>query len=149
MPLPTPTNPNSTPTTLDPALIDNLLDTILESIPHTLNDKPETRAAHRNTARLALLALKPTDPFAALLAAQTIAAHYAVMDNLRRAAQPDVSDHTATRLRGNAGTLNRAMHATLKALHQHQNPPAATTTPATKGPAPLQPPARATPPTHP
>ena len=58
-----------------------------------------------------------------MLAAQTIAAHYAIMDNLRRAAQPEVSDHTATRLRGNAGTLNRAMHATLKALHQHQNPP--------------------------
>ena len=118
-------------TDLDPAFLDHLLDTILESIPTRPDDTEQTRATRRHAARLALLALKPADPFAAMLAAQAIAAHYAVMDNLRRAAQPDVSDHTATRLRGNAATLARTMHATLRALHKHQAPPAEPATPRT------------------
>ncbi len=128
-----------TATDLDPAFLDHLLDTILESIPARLDDTDQTRAARRHAARLALLALKPADPFAAMLAAQAIAAHYAVMDNLRRAAQPDVSDHAVTRLRGNAGTLTRTMHATLRALHKHQAPPAEATPRATTHPRPRQP----------
>ncbi|HZZ57692.1 MAG TPA: hypothetical protein VFE31_07660 [Opitutaceae bacterium] len=126
MSLPAPADLDATTpdaTALDPALLDHLVDTILESVPHQLNDTPETRAARRNATRLVLIALKPADPFAAMLAAQAITAHYAVMDNLRRAAQPDVSDHAVTRLRGNAGALARGMHATLGALHKHHAQP--------------------------
>ena len=139
MPLPTPANLDPTTPTLDPALLDHLLDTILESIPHRPDETEQTRATRSHAARLALLALKPADPFAAMLAAQAIAAHYAVMDNLRRAAQPDVSDHTATRLRGNAGTLTRTMHATLRALHKHQAAAEPATPRTTPQPRPRQP----------
>ncbi|HEY6433906.1 MAG TPA: hypothetical protein VIZ17_18145 [Acetobacteraceae bacterium] len=124
----------ATTTDLDPTFLDHLLDTILGSIPTRPDDTEQTRATRRHAARLALLALKPADPFAAMLAAQAIAAHYAVMDNLRRAAQPEVPDATATRLRGNAATLTRTMHATLRALHKHQAPPAEPATPRTTQP---------------
>ncbi len=129
-------------TDLDPAFLDHLLDTILESITTRPDDTDQTHATRRHAARLALLALKPADPFAAMLAAQAIAAHYAVMDNLRRAAQPDVADHTVTRMRGNAATLTRTMHATLRALHKHQAPPAeprTTSQPRPRQPRPAQP----------
>jgi hypothetical protein len=136
---------------LDPALIEHLLDSIVEAIPAGANDTEQTRAIRRNAARLALLALKPTDAFQAMLAAQAVAAHYAVMDAYRLAAQPDLAPAMTARMRSNAATLSRTMQATLRTLHKHQAPPAeakaqpsprspAQSRPAKPAPRPLLPP---------
>lgn len=109
---------------LDPALLEHLLDTIVEAIPAGDNDTDQTRATRRTAARLALLALKPTDAFQAMLAAQAVTFHYAIMDAFRRAAQPDLPPAMAARQRSNAATLSRTMQATLRTLRQHQAPPA-------------------------
>jgi len=109
---------------LDPALLEHLLDSILEAIPAGANDTDQTREIRRKSARLALLALRPTDAFQAMLAAQAVTAHYAIMDAFRRAAQPDLAPAMAARQRTNAATLARMMHATLRTLRQHQTPAA-------------------------
>ncbi len=57
-----------------------------------------------------------------MLAAQAVAAHYAVMDNLRRAAQPDLAPAMAARLRANAASVARMMQATVRSLQKQQAP---------------------------
>ena len=121
---PHPCPPPPAPPNLDPALLEHLLDTIVEAIPAGDNDTDQTRATRRTAARLALLALKPTDAFQAMLAAQAVTFHYAIMDAFRRAAQPDLPPAMAARQRSNAATLSRTMQATLRTLRQHQAPPA-------------------------
>ncbi len=101
-------------------LLDHLLDTIVAAIPAAPNDTGQLRAARRETVRLALLALQPKDAFQAMLAAQAVAAHYAVMDNLRRAAQPDLAPAMAARLRANAASVARMMQATIRSLQKQQ-----------------------------
>ena len=112
----------STPDTLPADLLDHLLDTIVAAIPAGPDDTDQTRAARRHIARLALLALQPRDAFQAMLAAQAVAAHYAVMDNLRRAAQPDLAPAMAARLRANAASVARMMQATVRSLQKQQAP---------------------------
>ena len=129
---------SAAPEALDPALLEHLLDTIVEAIPAGDNDTDQTRATRRTAARLALLALKPTDAFQAMLAAQAVTFHYAIMDAFRRAAQPDLPPAMAARQRSNAATLSRTMQATLRTLRQHQTPPAE----AQPKPRPVRPAAR-------
>ncbi len=105
---------------LDPAILEPLLDMIMDSSPALPNDTEKDRATRRNVARLAVLALRPTDPFQAMLAAQTVAGHYAIMDAFRRAAPLDVPDNVAARLRSNAVSLTRTMHATMRRLREQQ-----------------------------
>ncbi len=119
MPAPAP-QPN---TELDPDFLEQLLDTIAETMQASAKDTDRARAARRSAARLALLALRPGDPFQAMLAAQAIAAHYAIMDAFRRAMQPDLAPAMAARLRASAATLARTMEATLRTLRQHQTTP--------------------------
>jgi hypothetical protein len=122
-------SPTTTQDALPPDLLDHLLNTIIAAIPAAPDDTDHTRAAHRETARLALLALQPQNAFQAMLAAQAIAAHHAVMDNLRRAAQPDLAPSMAARLRANAASVARVMQATIRSL-QKQQPPADAPRPA-------------------
>ena len=112
----------STPADLPADLLDHLLDTIIAAIPAAPDDTDQLRATRRHVARLALLALQPTDAFQAMLAAQAVAAHYAVMDNLRRAAQPDLAPAMAARLRANAASVARMMQATVRSLQKQQAP---------------------------
>ena len=105
---------------LPPDLLEHLLDTVVAAIPAAPDDTEQRRAAHRETARLALLALQPQNAFQAMLAAQAVAAHYAVMDNLKRAAQPDLAPAMAARLRANAASVARMMQATVRALQKQQ-----------------------------
>ena len=124
---------------LDPGFLEHLLDTITEAIPASENETPQAGATRRYAARLALLALRPADAFQAMLAAQAIAAHYAVMDAFRRAAQADLPPAMATRLRANAATLARMMQATVRTLRQHQAPPPDQAVPRTAPKSPAVP----------
>ena len=107
------------PNALDPAMMDQLLDTVVGPVPS--RDADSAYAARRSAARLAIQALRPADSFAAMLAAQAIAAHYAIMDAFRRAIDPDLPPAMAARLRANAASLARMMQATLRTLRQHHN----------------------------
>ncbi len=119
--------------TLDGAFLDHVIDTVAETIPADSHNSP---AARRQAARIALLALRPADAFQALLAAQVIAAHYAIMDAFRRAAQPELAPAMATRLRANATAMARTMQATLRTLRQAQAPDEATKDAAVPQPSP-------------
>lgn len=119
---------------LEPDFLEHLLDTIVEAIP--AGDLPTpARITIRNAARLALLALQPADAFQAMLAAQAVATHYAIMDAFRRANDAQLTPAMAARQRGNAATLSRTMQATLRTLRQLQAAP----------PAPAEPRARPAP----
>ncbi len=113
------------PTHSDPLpsdLLEHLLDTIVAAIPTAPEDTDQLCATRRQAARLALLALQPQNAFQAMLAAQAIAAHHAVMDNLKRAAQPDLAPAMAARLRANAASVARMMQATVRCLQKQQTP---------------------------
>ncbi len=105
---------------LDPGFLDHVLDTLIETIPAGDDDTGQTRAARRQVAGMAVQALCPADAFQAMLAAQAIAAHHAIIDAFSRAMQPDLAPAMAARLRANAATLARMMQATLRTLRQQQ-----------------------------
>ena len=111
-----------TPDALPSDLLEHLLDTVTAAIPTAPDDTDQLRATRRQVARLALLALQPKDAFQAMLAAQAVAAHYAVMDNLKRAAQPDLAPAMAARLRANAASVARMMQAAIRSLQKQQAP---------------------------
>jgi hypothetical protein len=79
--------------------------------------------------------LHPGDPADAMLAALTIAAALAAMDNFARAAGPGISDETASRLRGSALAAGRTYAAWLRDLRKPQ--------PAAEQPRPAAAPPRA------
>ncbi|HEX5328494.1 MAG TPA: hypothetical protein VFW75_17700 [Acetobacteraceae bacterium] len=134
--------PPATPA-LDPAFLELLLDSLAETLPRAEPDTEQARAARRQAARLALEAMHPAEPLAAMLAAQAIAAHHAIMDGFRRAMQPELPPAVAARLRANATSLARMMQVTLRTLQARQAPedaPGEATVPA---PAPIARPSRA------
>ncbi len=110
--------PSSPAAALDPGFLECLIDTIVETIP--AGDTDISGAVRRHVARLALVALCPTDLFQAMLAAQVIAAHVAIMDAFRRALQPELAPAMAARLRANATSVARMMQTTLRTLRQAQ-----------------------------
>ena len=117
-----PTTETTTPDPIPADLLEHLLDTIVAAIPTAPDDTDQLRATRRSASRLALLALQPQNAFQAMLAAQAVAAHHAVMDNLKRAAQPDLAPAMAARLRANAASVARMMQATIRTLQKQQAP---------------------------
>jgi hypothetical protein len=111
--------PAATQPELTPDFIEHLLGSIVAPVPAG-EAGAETGNAQRHAAKLALLALNPADPFQAMLAAQAVAVHYAIMDAFRHASQPDLAPAMATRLRANAASLSRMMRSTLRLLRESQ-----------------------------
>jgi hypothetical protein len=103
-------------TDLDPSFLEHLIDTIVIAMP----EYGVPFSTIRDAACLALLALKPANPFQGMLAVQVIVAHYGIMDCFRRAADPMLPAATAARLRANAVALSRNMRTTLQTLQQQQ-----------------------------
>jgi hypothetical protein len=113
------TLPDDAGDTLDPALAEYHLGLILGALP-ALEDAAAT-LARRDAIRTAFLAMRPRNPMEAMMAAEAIIAHHAIMDCFRVALLPDTDPAVAARARTSAATLSRVRLATLRAL---QRPPA-------------------------
>lgn len=109
------------PATLDTATIEATINGILDSLPTGPDATPAQVAAQRHAALMAVAELAPATSMQAMLAAQAVAAHYAALDNFRRAAQPEVEDALAVRLRINAAAMSRLMLVALRDLRDQQS----------------------------
>ncbi len=141
----------SEPTTpLDLATLNTLLRSTLDALPHHKLATPEEIAQTRDAAILLVAALAPRDPTEAALAGRYVAAHHAMMEAFRCAAQPDLSAALVLRFQGKAVALSRVVTLTLRELEQRQQRPARpkAAAPALPDPRP-QPAPQAAPPARP
>jgi hypothetical protein len=87
-------------------------------------DEPSEHDLLRWSGALTLLeAFQPRTPVEAMLSAQIISTHHAIMECYHRAMKHDTPEELAVRIRGNAATLTRAMDITLRALERRQARP--------------------------
>ena len=112
---------------------------VAATVPTEPTDSPETEDEKRRAAQVLFDSLHPGDPADAMLAALSIAAGLAAMDNFARAARRGISDETATRLRGSGLAAGRAYAAWLRPLRKRQ-PAAEPPRPAAPAPVPKAPP---------
>jgi len=124
---------------LPPALSHCLHRALAAAVPVGPDDSQETRDEKRQAAQELFDSLHPGDPADAMLAALSIAAGLAAMDNFARAARRGISDETATRLRGSGLAAGRAYAAWLRPLRKRQ-PAAEPPRPAAPAPVPKAPP---------
>jgi hypothetical protein len=109
---------------LDPALDPATLSALLDTLPHPPGASAEEIAARRASALETVATLNPRDLLETALAARIVAAHYAVMESFRCAAQPDLPADLKLRHQTKAATLSRLMDSTLAALLKRQAGPA-------------------------
>ena len=117
------------------AFADHLLDKLASTVPVAKTDDPKDHAGRRVIARTLFNAMQPHDEMQALLAAKAVAAYLASMDMFARAAQPEVSDTSAIRLRNSALAASRSFDNTLRSLH-NVAPPASVAAPVRPEPKP-------------
>jgi hypothetical protein len=139
---------------LDPGFVGEMLNTLAATAPAGEADPDAAGAARREAARIAFEALHPADAAQAMLAAEIIAIHRAVMDCLRRAMLPDIELASMLRLHAAAASLGRMLNAARRALAASQAPPKparamaeakATTAAARTGPKPPRAPSQTLP----
>jgi hypothetical protein len=94
--------------------------TLCGLIPPPVTDSPADRAERDEVAMAAVAALRPTDAFEALLAAQVVGANAHAMDCLRLAVQPREQPEDVRRCRAQAALMMRQMHSGLRALQRMQ-----------------------------
>ena len=116
-----------TPTEIDPnnPFTQNLLRTLTATIPAQPDETDAEYAKRFAAASMAWAAFRPRDIVEQMLTAQIVAAHYAALDSLTKAAETD--DLTkAERLRRSHATMTRTMGTMMRLLDQHQQRPANT-----------------------
>lgn len=116
--------PQTTPSTSSPALDPAAVAALLAALPEPPGASAEEIASRRASAVGAVAALHPRDPLEAALAARAMAAHYAVMDNFRCAAEPGLPADVKLRYQTRANALSRMMDGTLSLLFKRQAGPA-------------------------
>jgi hypothetical protein len=116
--------PTQTPALpLDPDTLATLLRTTADALPHHLGTSAEETATLRNAVSIAIARLRPRDPMEALLAARIIAMHYHIMEDLYRAAQPDLAPGLQLRFQARAHALGKLVDAMLFDLRDRQTAP--------------------------
>ena len=100
--------------------IQYMIDVVFHTVATNAKRSQEAVSYERQAATATLVALQPTDAIEADIAVSIVAAHHGALDNLRRAALPDVGDALAIRLRANANSLSRMAERLTAALQQRQ-----------------------------
>ena len=126
---PTPKFDAKTPFTRD------LLRTLTATIPAQPDETEAEYAERFAAATTAWAAFRPRDTVEQMLAAQIVAAHYAALDCLTRAAETEDSTK-AERLRRSHATMTRGMRDTMRQLDERQQHPADTEAPPAIEPIP-------------
>jgi hypothetical protein len=109
---------------LGPAFSDDLLRMLFAAL---YREDPEDPTDHDLTkwgaALTSLEAFQPRTPIEAMLAAQTIATHHAIMECYARCMEPGAQEPICIKLRGNAASLTRSMEIDLRMLTRLQDKP--------------------------
>jgi len=108
------------PLALDPATRSTLLQTVVDTLPHTPNASDAERTAQREAAFALLARLAPTDPLEAMFAAQILAAHYASMNAYRQAARSDMPHDLRLRYHSKGESSARLTSSKRRELLRHQ-----------------------------
>ncbi len=110
---------------IGPAFSHTLMRMLVAAIrPDSELDEPsETDLTTWDAALTAMEAFQPRTAIEAMLAAQAIAAHHAIMECHARCLLPETAETTAIRLRSNAVSLTHAMDTTLRMLERRQARP--------------------------
>ena len=110
---------------IDPAFLACMLRDIIDVLPYDPDASESQRAAQREGAFAFLAALDPRDPLEAMAATQIVAAEYAAMDALRRAARSDLTLGQRLRYQASAMSLTRASTAMRREIIRRPAAPAA------------------------
>ena len=113
----------------------NLLRTLTATIPAQPDETRAEYAERFAAATTAWVAFHPRDPVEQMLAAQIVAAHYAALDCLTKAAETE-DPARADRLRRSHATMTRTMRDTMRLLESRQQRPADTAPPPAIAPIP-------------
>ena len=118
----------STPTPTDNcplglATLNTLLRSTLDALPHHPQATADEIAQQREAAMLVVAALGPRDPVEAVIAGRYVAAHHAMMEAFRCAAQPDLPPALVLRFQGKAIGLARMTTVALRELERRQEGP--------------------------
>src|SRR3984957_19146655 len=132
-----PYRPDAPLLSMGPAFSEEIARSVVGAIWHENRDQPhETNV--RTAAGLTMLeAFRPRDQLETMLAAQGVAAHCAIMDSFRCAANPNTPPLLAIKIRANAVSMNRMFCTNLRELAHLQSHPLP--------PRPAQPPISPTP----
>jgi hypothetical protein len=132
-----PYRPDAPLLSLGPAFSEEIARSVVGAIWHENRDQPhETNV--RTAAGLTMLeAFHPRDQLETMLAAQGVAAHCAIMDDFRCAADPDMPPQLVLKFRANAASMSRMFCMNLRELMHLQSRPLP--------PRPGQPPSSPTP----
>jgi hypothetical protein len=106
---------------LPPLFTDDLLRTLMVSLPATEQETIEQKTDRVTAAIIALRSFDAQEPIEAMLAAHVVLAHHAALACYRRAAQENQPPALASRLFGNAANLSRTLTGVLRNLEQRQD----------------------------
>jgi hypothetical protein len=105
---------------LPPVFTDDLLRTLMVSLPSTAQETAEQKTDRVTAAIIALRSFDAQEPIEAMLAVHVVLAHHAALACYRRAAQENQPPALASRLFGNAANLSRTLTDVLRHLEQRQ-----------------------------
>src|ERR1700761_3973285 len=111
------------PTDLEAASFSYMLSSVLTAVSRDPLGTAEHHAVQRDAAAASLVGLRPHGPVQHMLAARTVAAHFAAMDAFRRSGSDDATDEVIRRERGMAFTMSRLADTTHRSLEAHQLTP--------------------------
>jgi hypothetical protein len=106
---------------LPPLFTDDLLRTLMVSLPATAQETVEQKTDRVTAAIIALRSFDAQEPIEAMLAAHVVLAHHAALACYRAAAQENQPPALASRLFGNAANLSRTLTGVLRNLEQRQD----------------------------
>jgi hypothetical protein len=106
---------------LPPLFTDDLLATMMASLPAPERETVEQKTDRVTAAIIALRSFDAQEPIEAMLATHVVLAHHAALACYRRAAQDNQPPALASRLFGNAANLSRTLTGVLRSLEQRQD----------------------------
>jgi hypothetical protein len=106
---------------LPPLFTDDLLGTMMASLPAPERETVEAKTDRVTAAIIALRSFDAQEPIEAMLAAHVVLTHHAALACYRRAAQDNQPPALASRLFGSAANLSRTLTGMLRSLDQRQD----------------------------
>ena len=118
-----PYRPDAPLLSMGPAFSEEIARSLVRAIWHENREQPHETDVRTAAGLTMLEAFRPSDQLQTMLAAQGVAAHCAIMDNFRCAADSDTPPLLAIKLRANAASMNRMFCTNLRELTHLQSRP--------------------------
>jgi hypothetical protein len=104
-----------------PSFSEEISRSVIQAVGHENREHPQEAEVRIAAALTMLEAFHPRDHLECMLAAQGVVLHAAMMESLRRAMLPDMSEVLGVKLRSNAAQLGRAFSGVLRDLERLQS----------------------------